>query len=920
MFRFRPFSVSCMLFVIFFAFAFADSALAQKRKFKEGQDCLFLQFGQWKPAIVTATEKDQVEYQYEFSGRTYTKVANRDELRFPWELRAITKVRTWKDESGKFSIQAAAVGLDTEKGEVVLHRIDNDEEITLSIASLAEPDRKLLSDIQVMIPDGNNPQSDEIAMAGSAALSEPDQYRTWSSSDGKFKVEAIILDVTDGTVKLKKRDGSEISVPVERLGPTDQKVIEEHIAFVPPPIPEVVEFVSGPRLELSPRQARAVLEKRQHDVRKSLAELNIPEKGVRERTKDELKRLESWGIDESVLELDLGNPFDVPDTLTAVANSVEPAALNIAAGGVPFRKIHLEETIAGVFPVGGETGDVVVGLHTPVFGIPSRVIRISMADQKFRCAHSLPHGEHLLDVEPATGRLVTVSLPTSKPLTPDEAVVAEAEDKKRRAEARAERLKLEKELYGISPKNLSAEESSARDKVLRSEISRLNDVEYTASGKPANHAFDHFLTVWESDPSKTKTHVLPVCRWNAKCTYISGNRESIDGKYAKFLSPTRLIYRYGGGEHIVWDIGERKEVGKFTQGFQDSFHAQWPPAVRNDNRVIAYLEDDALTCIDAFSFQEFCRLPIGSWAHSGQVQWSPDGTKLASYQRGDTMDLAVNVLSSTPNVESKRFDLAIGGIGGRVYRPKTLDWVDNRLILLDRSFLFDTESGLVVWEYMSDVGSTMEKFDSKIEQGKWFFFEESDDRTILVLGVVDLPGPGVRDTFASVEKTLEFKGHRVFVVESGTTVRVDVGCGQYDVEVREALEKKVAEMGWIVDPESNNYAVRATIAQSVPVSVTYEFEGKLPVGQPRTQTFSYAPWQYVLQIRNARTVYWEKAGGTGAAAKIRLLPGESAQKHVQESQQPSPSMLLSSSLPARVVQPEFQRGFGRFHIGAKGLR
>lgn len=54
------------------------------------------------------------------------------------------------------------------------------------------------------------------------------RVRTWKSADGKFTVEAEFRSMTGGIVKLKRvDDGTEISVPLERLSADDQKWIRD---------------------------------------------------------------------------------------------------------------------------------------------------------------------------------------------------------------------------------------------------------------------------------------------------------------------------------------------------------------------------------------------------------------------------------------------------------------------------------------------------------------------------------------------------------------------------------------------------------------------------------------------------------------------------------------------------------------------
>jgi len=51
--------------------------------------------------------------------------------------------------------------------------------------------------------------------------------RTWTTVDGKFSTEATFLYAAGGTVKLRKADGAEISVPLDRLSDADREWIDK---------------------------------------------------------------------------------------------------------------------------------------------------------------------------------------------------------------------------------------------------------------------------------------------------------------------------------------------------------------------------------------------------------------------------------------------------------------------------------------------------------------------------------------------------------------------------------------------------------------------------------------------------------------------------------------------------------------------
>lgn len=54
---------------------------------------------------------------------------------------------------------------------------------------------------------------------------QPGQMRVWSDASGSFKVEAMLLKIDGNNVVLKRKDGKELSVPIDRLSKADQAVV-----------------------------------------------------------------------------------------------------------------------------------------------------------------------------------------------------------------------------------------------------------------------------------------------------------------------------------------------------------------------------------------------------------------------------------------------------------------------------------------------------------------------------------------------------------------------------------------------------------------------------------------------------------------------------------------------------------------------
>jgi hypothetical protein len=56
-----------------------------------------------------------------------------------------------------------------------------------------------------------------------AALTAP---RTWKDASGKFQVEAELVEITADAVRLRKPDGTELSVPIDKLSEADRRLVE----------------------------------------------------------------------------------------------------------------------------------------------------------------------------------------------------------------------------------------------------------------------------------------------------------------------------------------------------------------------------------------------------------------------------------------------------------------------------------------------------------------------------------------------------------------------------------------------------------------------------------------------------------------------------------------------------------------------
>jgi hypothetical protein len=80
----------------------------------------------------------------------------------------------------------------------------------------------------LQLPNAATPAPAETFPEPKVAPMENPRRRQWASADGKFATDAEFLSMTGGSVKLRKPDGAEITVPIDRLSDMDRQWIEAY--------------------------------------------------------------------------------------------------------------------------------------------------------------------------------------------------------------------------------------------------------------------------------------------------------------------------------------------------------------------------------------------------------------------------------------------------------------------------------------------------------------------------------------------------------------------------------------------------------------------------------------------------------------------------------------------------------------------
>ena len=124
-------------------------------------------------------------------------------------IAAAAEQRDWKDTSGRFSISAELVEV---LGETVQLRKAGGTEVSVALDRLCVADQEYVREQMPAAADSKPLRSSE---------KTTDSVRVWKDESGEFSLEAELVDQSGKEVRLRKKDGSMVTVPIDRLGAED---------------------------------------------------------------------------------------------------------------------------------------------------------------------------------------------------------------------------------------------------------------------------------------------------------------------------------------------------------------------------------------------------------------------------------------------------------------------------------------------------------------------------------------------------------------------------------------------------------------------------------------------------------------------------------------------------------------------------
>lgn len=260
-------------------------------------------------------------------------------------------------------------------------------------------------------------------------------------------------------------------------------------------------------------------------------------------------------------------------------------------------------------------------------------------------------------------------------------------------------------------------------------------------------------------------------------------------------------------------------------------------------------------------------------------------------------------------------------------RRNLLEYGSGSVVLIDDNWikgghqLYSLEKEIVVWSY---TGSGVSIWRNKMLGGwnllagiKGRYGVSSSEKHTALIGLAKVPHDPALDALGKLEAV------DLLMLKSGSGIQVDDGIK--DERIRSGIMRAMKENDWHEDPDAE-VLIRASAKRGP--SETREFGtyknrfGALGFGKPDTvEKVTAAPWIQLVELVYLKNdkIAWQKQAGYVPSSFSGLKEGESIQAAMNKATQPSYEMFKNLEFPKELIYPEFKNGVGRTAITVNGF-
>ncbi len=888
---------------------------------KPGDQIEVKPFQDWIPGTVLSYENGKASVEYMFAGSPKTQDVTIDKLRFPngeghWML--------WRDASGKIKQEARYIARDQ---TTVMLRLEDGSDLTLAIDSLALDLRQRVKALPITGEenkiDGAEPVKvgdrvqvrmyatrwsdgivkrlligeaevdfEEHGRTATKVFRFPDirfpngegHWRQWSDKSGAFKIIARYISRTETDVTIRKEDGTDITVPINRLAPSLVKLLAAT------PVTGKENVVDGVNLV---RIGDAVQVRKGSDWEDGVIVESLPGAAMVECKNGSIVSTDRYEL-KDVRYPNGEGPWqkwsDSTGSSVVVARFLRRTATHVfllkedgKTVSVPIDRLHakhkrtIEQSLT--ITTRPEKVEFAMSPRTVTFmsgssGPPQLPLQGTSTERLGPTkdggfGFQLTHGDTISAVVALAGEDPWVVVGTH-------------------ASDRFNGEKLTR-LYWTKP---TQQKSIPGPNFLQDE--RI--IDYSASqGRLITMQVSEGY--WEQPKmfcsyrlKEGEAFAEPEFAWD-----IAEKKESFgrgSNYMARLVGDNQLLLADGNAVSL-YDFGTRQTV--FTLSNLKDSHFTLHPS----KKYFAVVSGSG-----GFSIHnvESGQQVAGS-SETGALGFSQDGNQLICV--GLTSVWIWNLLQpSSPMVLQTRNLTASSNAKITMLNSEWL-WVD--------SSIYSTNKEIVVWNY---TGGGVKIAHSEILGDRLLVAGTGGsygNPTIAYVGVAKVPHD---DAIREMKKA---NTDAMIMLKPGAGIRLNVPS---DDRIRAGIMKAITANGWHEDPDSE-IVLTASAQQGKTEQVTYERSRFLSHfgmrGTPiSSETVSVTPWVQLITISFRDSQVWSRGMG-GVPYSIQLKENETVSGAVAAATQPSYSLFQNPSIPEEILYPQYRSGLGQTAITANGF-
>ncbi len=367
--------------------------------------------------------------------------------------------------------------------------------------------------------------------------------------------------------------------------------------------------------------------------------------------------------------------------------------------------------------------------------------------------------------------------------------------------------------------------------------------------------------------------------------------------YLEFSTRDRLVSIEHSRALSVWNI---KDLQSPKVELEGSSYASQSAALSPDGRLLAVTTGFGHIVLDLIQNSKVGELGRGTRIFEGKLQFSPDGQMLAAWQ-----PMQVFVYSLTSGKEIARVPVTESNMSS------TFGWLGDHLVV--GQTLYDYRRSIPLWSFKTDSAISVES------DGERLIYAYGD--RLLNLSLISPPLKEIEKQSAGLT------AEKMYAIRPGDTVAVeyflDTVTREDKEKIREAIEQKVAALGWKSASKSSNKIV---IRLKEGEAATAEYSQRASIGglsrmftrQEPTDLVNYKPWDHEISITVGGKKVFEAMHTVTAPLSLPCRIAEPTQSAMDRFCKPTASYFAELPICNSLVWPQYQGGVGKSVINSRG--